>query len=165
MPYSFELIRKPFDNKQRDLLADMLEKQNKVRGNLKNKIDRCELLCIAKDNDVVIGIGAIKKKTESDFDTDRANLPKIADQFEWELGYIYTVDNYQGKGIASEIVRRILVEFGKSNLIATTEIKENPSMVKILEKYSFCQKGKTWTSSIHNNQLGLFIYYGNNFSR
>ena len=39
----------------------------------------------------IIGVGAIKKKTNSDFHTDKANVPKLAEQFDWE--YYKTKDD------------------------------------------------------------------------
>lgn len=38
----------------------MLCKQGKVQGDLEEKVDRCNMICIAKKDNKVIAIGAIK---------------------------------------------------------------------------------------------------------
>lgn len=71
--------------------------------------------------------------------------------------YIYTSENHRGLGIASKIVEKLLYVHGENNLMASTEIEENPGMVKILERNGFEQKGETWISGIHKDILGLYI--------
>lgn len=139
--------------------ADMLSKQGKVQGDFSKKADRCKQICLAKVDDRVVAIGGIKQKTESDFWNDKAGIPDLASEFEWELGYVYTDIGYNGCGIASNVTRLLIDTYGKGNLMATTEIAANPAMVKILEKQGFRLLGKPWRSDIHNNYLGLFLKF------
>lgn len=143
----------------RKLFEGLLKKQGKVKGDLSNKADRCKLLCIASLNDSPVGIGAIKIKTESNFNDEKSGLTHLSSQFEWELGYVYILPEYQGKGVASLIVKKLIEEFGNEHLTATTEINKNPAMIKILEKNGFKQDGKHWKSSIHGENLGLFLKF------
>lgn len=55
---------------------------------------------------------------------------------------------------------RLLETFGKGNLMASTEVTDNPAMVSILEQLGFQRRGKSWKSNIHGNELGLFLKYG-----
>lgn len=82
MTLSLELITKDkLTDEHWKNFADLLEKQGKVKGVLIEKADRCKLICITKLNDKPVAIGAIKKKTLSDFNKSKANLPELADLF------------------------------------------------------------------------------------
>lgn len=86
MTIEYEVISKEqLSDAIRHAFADALKKQGKVQGNLHEKADRCRFLCIARIDGEVVGIGAIKVKTQSDFSIQKANLPDLSQQFEWEL--------------------------------------------------------------------------------
>lgn len=158
MKIEYEIIqRTKFDDSHRNVFAEMLRKQGKVQGDLKVKLGRCKLICLAKVDDKVVSIGAIKQKTQSDFSNDKAGIPDLSSEFEWELGYLYTDEGYGGRGIASTITRLLIDSYGRGNLMASTEITANPAMVKILQKSGFQLFGKPWKSNIHDSYLGLFL--------
>jgi hypothetical protein len=160
MKVTFHIIeKKDFDEDHRKILARMLEQQGKVKGDLDQKIDRCKLICIVDIENDVAAIGAIKQKTELDFSPEKADLPGLANDFEWELGYLYAQENYVSRGIASTIAKLLIKEYGEGNLMASTEITANPAMVNILEKNGFRLFGKPWKSSIHENYLGLYLKF------
>ena len=160
MKIEYEIIKKEeLEDKHKMLFSEMLQKQGKVQGNTMSKADRCKMICIAKVDDKVVSIGAIKVKTDSDFTNEKAGLTELADQFKWELGYLFTDNGYVGKGIASTIVRMLIESYGNDNLMASTEISKNPGMVKILEKNGFRLFGNPWKSQIHDNYLGLFLKF------
>ena len=160
MIIKYEIIKKnDLDDSHRQTFKELLKIQGKVSGDLSKKADRCSLICIVSSDDKSIAIGAIKSKTKSDFTQKKADLISLSDEFDWELGYLYTCEDYKGNGIASNMVRFLIKEFGNRNLMASTEINANPSMVKILEKNGFRHYGKPWKSSIHNNYLGLFLKF------
>lgn len=150
---------KDFTDAYRKIFAELLEKQNKVQGNLLEKVDRCKEICIAFLKEVPIGIGGIKKKTVSAFSIEKANLMELEKDFDWELGYIFIEKDYEGKGISSNIVKRLLERNENNNLMASTEITKNPAMVAILNKNNFYQKGQSWKSAIHENELGLYLRF------
>jgi len=137
----------------------MLKKQGKVKGNLDTKIDRCELICVAKINSQYAAIGAIKQKTPSSFTNAKAGVPDLSNDFEWELGYLYTNEEYRRRGLASVITKTLIDNYGEKNLMASTEISANSKMVKILENNGFRLFGKPWQSGIHENYLGLFLKF------
>jgi RimJ/RimL family protein N-acetyltransferase len=160
MKIEYEIIsQNEFVDSLRTVFADMLRRQGKVQGDLDTKADRCKLICTAKVDGKVIAIGGIKQKTASDFENNKAGLPGLSDDFEWELGYLCTDSGYSGRGIASCVTRLLIDAYGKGNLMATTEITANPAMVKILEKQGFRLFGKPWKSKIHGNYLGLFLKF------
>lgn len=154
----FALFRAPnFKVDQCSILAEMLREQGKVKRPSENKTDRCHLLCIATIDDHPVAIGAVKQKTRADFSAEKADLPELASEFEWELGYLYTRRAYEGRGICSTIVRVLLDAYGDGPIMASTEISANPGMVKILERHGFRLFGKPWKSNMHDNFLGLFL--------
>lgn len=139
--------------------GDLLKEQNKVQGPVLEKAKRCKVICIVSTEEGTIAIGGIKPKTKSDFLKEKANLTNRQNDFEWELGYIYTKPKFMKKGIASNVVRMLLDKYGSENIMASTEISKNPGMVKILERNGFRLYGKPWKSKIHGNFLGLFLKY------
>lgn len=160
MKIEYQIIHKDeFNDTHRGIFAEMLKKQGKVQGNLMSKVDRCKIICIASINGNPVGIGAIKQKTDSDFTEAKADVPRVAKEFDWELGYLYTDKEYGGQGIASVIGKILIDNFGHENLMASTEVSANPATVRILEKNGFRLFGKPWKSKIHDNFLGLFLKY------
>ena len=151
--------RAEIDDSVRATFAEMLRKQGKVQGDLATKADRCKLVCIARVDGTAIAIGGIKPKTASDFSNEKAGVPELSNEFEWELGYLYTDREYSGRGIGSNVTRLLLEAYGKGNLLASTEITANPAMVRILERQGFRLFGKPWKSGIHANYLGLFLRF------
>ncbi|MCG7862022.1 MAG: GNAT family N-acetyltransferase [Candidatus Thiodiazotropha endolucinida] len=141
----------------RNVFAGMLKQQGKVQGELQKKADRCKLLGIARISGKPVSIGAIKVKTSSDFSEEKSGLSDLSNDFEWELGYLYTDPKHTGKGLAKNIARMLVDEFGDGNLMASTEVTVNPAMVSILKQLGFRMHGKPWKSTIHDNYLGLFL--------
>lgn len=160
MKLQYKIIeRENLANEDKKIFAELLKKQGKVKGNLLLKAEKCKEICIAYLGNIPIAIGGIKKKTSTDFDKEKADLSELEKDFDWELGYIFTEKNFNGKGISSSIVKLLLQKNTNINLMASTEISENPAMVSILKKNGFSQKGKSWKSNIHENELGLFLKY------
>lgn len=153
------IFKEDIEGSDRKIFADLLKKQNKVKGDLLTKANRCKLICIVSKDNHPIAIGGIKEKTKTDFNLNKANLSEIEKEVRWELGYLYTEPDYSGSGIAGFLVRTLIREFGTGNLMASTEISQNPAMVRILEKNGFKQYGKPWKSEIHSNYLGLFLKF------
>ncbi|HGL6802489.1 TPA: GNAT family N-acetyltransferase [Citrobacter amalonaticus] len=151
------VVNDRISNSHRETFAKMLKAQGKVQGDLAIKADRCMAICFAFYNEELVAIGAIKCKTVSDFSAHKADVSSLEPEFDWELGYIYTVPKFEGKGLARNVVANLLEFFGEGNLMASTEITENPGMVRILERNGFKLYGKPWKSAIHGNYLGLYL--------
>jgi GNAT superfamily N-acetyltransferase len=151
MDLSFQIIStEKLTDKHRELFGDLLEKQGKLTPDppFNEKADRCKLICIVEKDNETIAIGAIKPKTKSDFKKEKVNIPELEKLFEWELGYIYTTPDNEGLGIASNMVKLLVKEYGDENLMASTEINKNPAMVRILEKNGFRLFGQPWETTI-----------------
>lgn len=149
--------REDLTDDDRNIFGELLKKQGKVKGNPLLKADRCKEICIAFIDTIPVAIGGIKVKTVSDFSKDKADLKDSAEEFEWELGYLYTDNDYTGKGLSGSIIQKLLDRNQDVNLMASTEISANPVMVHLLQKNNFVRTGKSWKSGIHENEIGLFL--------
>lgn len=150
---------KNFTKPEKDSFLNLLIKQNKVKKPTIEKINGCELICICMLDNEIISIGAIKPKTNSDFNSDKADLESFRNDFSVELGYCYTLPNHGGKGHSSTIVKLLIEKFQDYNLMASTELRSDNSMIRILEKNNFKQFGKPWKSDIHKGALGLYLKF------
>lgn len=146
-----------FTEKEKEVFVELLKKQKKVVSPSIEKINRCKTLCACFCSDEIVSIGAIKPKTISDFNSEKANLETMRNNFDWELGYCFTLSEYRGKGHSSAIVTELLKKEDTIDLIASTELDAKNPMVGILEKFGFSKKGRTWRSQIHGGELGLFV--------
>ncbi|MES2808054.1 MAG: hypothetical protein V4619_05495 [Bacteroidota bacterium] len=146
-----------FTDDEISTFLELLEKQNKVNDPSEQKIKRCKLIAIGYSWEKPVAIGAIKPKTASDFTAAKANLPDLAKDYDWEVGYFYTEPAFEGRRFSSALLSQLLTKYGDGNLMATTEIREGNRMVDSLEHRRFRQVGATWKSAISNNDLRLFL--------
>lgn len=145
-----------FTEEEKLLFVDLLKLQGKVVNPTLQKVNSCKYIAACILDNAMVSIGAIKPATISDFSSAKANLPDLKDKFDWELGYCYTLPDHIKKGYSTDIVQKLIDAAGNSKLIASTEMNDSP-MRRILERYGFEQKGNTWPSIIHGNELGLFL--------
>jgi len=141
------------------VFVELLEEQGKVQNPSVKKVLKCKVFYICYFDDTPAAIGAIKPKTATTL--NKANMKSMSNEFEWELGYCYTRIKYRNHGISSNIVRMLLADMGKVNLMSSTEIYYDNPMVKILEKCDFRLWGQPWKSSINGGLLGLFLRVSN----
>ncbi len=147
-----------FTSQEKHRFLLLLEEQGKVNAT-KKRVDACALLCFGILKDEIISIGAIKQRTNSDFNSDKSDLEKYRNDFNLELGYCYTKESHRGKGYSSMIAKQLINAIGNINLMATTELSEKNTMKIILKKNGFKQYGKTWKSIKHEGTLGLFLKF------
>jgi GNAT superfamily N-acetyltransferase len=150
---------KEFSESEKKRFRALLVVQGKVSKPTIEKVNRCYLLCLCKVDNEIISIGAIKPKTNSDFNNNKADLDKLRNDFQKELGYCFTLPNHTGHGYSSALVQQLLKRVEKENLMASTELRLDNSMIRILERNGFKQYGNPWKSGIHNGTLGLFLRY------
>lgn len=145
-----------FSEEQKLAIVELLKLQRRVVNPSIQKLNACKFLGAYISDGTIISVGAIKPKTVSDFGPDKADLGSRLNDFEWELGYCYTDPDHTKKGYSSGIVRGLISKIENSKLIASTETNGSP-MRRILERNGFKKEGKTWNSSIHGGELGLFL--------
>lgn len=146
-----------FTDDEIEIFVELLEKQNKVHDPDVTKVKRCKTIAIGFSWGQPVAIGAIKPKTASDFAIDKANLPDLASDYEWEVGYFFTEKDFEGRGFSSTILTRLLNGYGNGRLMATTEIREGNRMINSLEHRRFKQVGSAWKSTKSGSDLRLFL--------
>ncbi len=152
---------KEFSTADLQMFLKLLIEQGKVQNATLQKIARCKLIAVCFFKSEMVSIGAIKPKTNSDFNIQKSNLEHLRDQFDLELGYCYTKDEYRGRGYSSEIANRLLGFTDMQNIMASTELRQDNGMVRILEKNGLKLYGQSWKSEIHGGALGLFLRFSN----
>lgn len=137
----------------------MLEKQGKVIIPSVTKIKSCRQIILCYVDKKLVGIGALKTKTKTDFNPLNANLLDLEKKFDWELGYFYVETNVRKLGIATTMTRLLISDKLNENLLASTELYSENKMIYILEKFGFRQYGNPWNSKKHNGTIGLFLKF------
>jgi hypothetical protein len=148
-----------FSPEDKNSFLKLLKSQGKIINPSIDKINRCKLLGICVLGDEVISIAAIKVKSSSDFNAEKADLQDLSKEFKYELGYCFTKTNHTGKGYSSRLVNTLIQKISAENLLATTELREDNSMQRILINNGFKQYGNSWKSKIHGGDLGLFLRF------
>ena len=161
MSFDFKIVEKAnLTASDKKLFGKFLKLQGKVHpdvnGSFDKKASRCLFVCFAFEKEKPVAIGGIKKPTKSDFSKMCANLPEKTKLFDWELGYMYTLPEYGGNGIASDLVKTLLNKYGTGNLMASTELTSQNRMQGILTKNGFKKYGRTWKSK-NNLDLALLL--------
>ena len=152
-------VPEKFSADEREVFRKLLQQQGKMQKVTIDKVNRCQLLCVCRVDNNIVSIGAIKPKTNSDFDSNKADLDRMRSEFKVELGYCFTLPGYTGNGFSSLIVKMLIEKIGKENIMASTELRGDNSMTRILERSGFKQYGKPWKSGIHGGALGLFLKF------
>ena len=151
---------KNFSENEKAIFLQLLIQQNKVANPTIEKVNHCNFLgiCYCKDTSIV-SIGAIKPKTNSDFNIEKADLKEMSNEFQLELGYCFTLPDKTGQGHSSTITKMLLDKVTNKNVMASTEIRSDNSVIRILERNGFKQYGKPWKSVIHKGTLGLYLKF------
>lgn len=142
---------------QQHYFQKLLKLQDQVEDPSMDKINSCPFLCLAYDNELPIGIGAIKEVYKTPF--DKADVSKLKNNYDLELGYLFVLDKkkYRGKGIAKLICKELLNKAGHRNIFATTEESDENAMKWILQKFGFIKTGQTYVGAKTKKNIGLYL--------
>ena len=126
---------------------------------LKNRINRAILLAFHYENQILVGIAAIKLPSEG----YRSNIFRKAEtkepleKYPLEFGYAVTLEGYEGRHICSGLTQKLIENFQDQNMYATTS---RPAMQTILEHNGFKKTGKPYKgerTSEGGHLLQLFV--------
>jgi predicted GNAT family N-acyltransferase len=116
----------------------------------------CQIIGVAKSNDTIVSVGALKIPNES-YRQDvltKAGIPeKDWGNYVYEYGYAITDQAYRGRGLSTTILAQLLTD--ASNVFATVRSK-NSAERHILKKYNFVAVGKTYDSSDRTDKIVLY---------
>ena len=149
-----------FSEEERKTFLELLIRQGKVSDPTLQKIKSCPYLCMATVDSITIGIGALKRISMTQF--DYAGVPDLKGKFNLELGYIYVMDNQNGKsfrgmGIGKDITSSLLIVGENKNVFATTELNEKNPMLHILRFFGFVSVGKPYIGHNTHDIITLMI--------
>lgn len=142
---------------QQQYFQKLLKLQGQIEDPSMDKINSCKFLCLAYDNELPIGIGAIKKVYNTPF--DKAKVPELKEKYALELGYLYVLDKkkYRGKSIGKSICLELLKKTKQSNVFATTEESKENAMKWLLQKFDFIKTGQTYVGAKTKKNIGLYL--------
>jgi len=143
-------------NNLNDFLV-LLKEQGQVLNPDLDKIKLSKTLCVVYWDNKPIGIGAIKQVYKTPF--VKAKVHELAEKFDYELGYLYIVNNnvYRGIGLGKTICRLLMKSIGDENIFATTEENEKNPMKHILTNLGFYRAGQTYQGRKTNKKIALYV--------
>jgi predicted GNAT family N-acyltransferase len=161
MSYVIEVIsKKPSECSEvelQDFAAFVRASGEVVVDGLDVRIKKAEALIFLKENSFLKGIAGVKKPKDS-YKEDvfkKAQVPDKANEFTFELGYIFVLPSSRGRGLSHYLVKEALSNIGSLPIYATSRA-DNDAMHKILNKYDFAQCGEVYDSNDKKRALVLF---------
>jgi hypothetical protein len=85
----------------------------------------------------------------------KAGIPDLAKDYSFELGYIITHPDFEGRGLCQKLLNEFMPRVSDRAIFATSR---KPSMIHILGKHGFNKIG-----SVYDNDLNLLIRKPINF--
>lgn len=140
-----------------DFYQLVLEGEQVEISGLRDRIKTAKLLAFHYEGNILVGIAALKHPNETYKKKvfKKAGVPEKSDQYNLEIGWVFTKPKYENRGIASGLVRKIVDIFESQNLFAMTK-KGHLSMQRILEKNLFRKIGKPYQGRNGKYCLQLF---------
>jgi len=121
-------------------------------------IERALALALVRDEESVVGIGAIKRPNASYrnrvFGDAKSRL--VPAQFDFELGWIYLCEAARGKRLTTPIVQALLLRLEGRPVYATSRV-DNVPMHASLTHCGFRKEGTPFPSKQNQGQIQLFV--------
>ena len=153
------LVKPPRDCSPHELDAFerlVLEGGEVSPAGLGKRIAKAERLVFC-ESDPVLGVGAVKNPGDR-YKTAvfaKAGVPDRADDFRFELGWLYVSPEARGKGVGNDLMAATIAASGTAGIFATTRAN-NHAMHHLFEKFSFERLGSEYPSS--NGDYHLVLY-------
>lgn len=125
---------------------------------LSERLSNTERISFFKENDKIISTASIKTPTDN-YKTKtfiKSKTIRNNEDFLFELGYVSTDENFQGKKLASKLCDKLCKLYSNHNIFSTTRI-DNESMKSILAKNNFKETGKEFPNKEKSNFLKLYL--------
>ena len=143
-----------------DMFIELVKKGEEINlDTLPNLVKRAQLLAFSYDeSNTLLSVGAIKQPntTHRNGVFNKAKSQLNFNQFDIELGWIYTEEKFRGRGIGKKIVRELLGKINDNKIYATTRT-DNNVMKNILKNFQFHESGEEYKSSRGKHSLVLFV--------
>lgn len=142
----------------------LVELGNEVNpSRLEQRVMKAKLIGFVSHQAKLISVGAIKEPNPGYRLTifSKSKTPERADNFPFELGWLYTLEQFRKKGLAFTIVKELLSRLGKTNIYATART-DNLASQNILAKFDFKKSGLAYPSVRGDYDLLLFVFHNAN---
>ena len=144
---------------ERNQIKNLIIEGDEVNVNtLTERLSNSEIIAFYVENEKIISTATIKIPTanykKNTFINSKTNLD--FNIFEFELGYISTNINFQGKKLASKLCKELCALYPNHNIFSTTRIDNEP-MKSILSKNNFKEIGNEFLNKKQTNFLKLHI--------
>ncbi len=144
---------------QLEAFAELVLKGGQVRGpGLRERLGRARLLGFHYEDDQLAAVAALKQPSGDYRDRVFLNAKASfrADEFDAELGWVFTRTEFRGRGISHRLLGRLLEKAGQENLFATTRT-DNFSMQGLLKSLGFQQAGLPFPGTKGTHLLQLWV--------
>ena len=122
------------------------------------RIRRAESLFFLVHDGCLKGIGAVKNpdKRYKEGVFSKAKATVQANEFPFELGWVFVLPSSRGAGFSHKLVEAALSVSSDQAIFATSRA-DNAAMHKVLKSHGFSCHGKTYASGRGKQQLTLFV--------
>ena len=121
---------------------------------LEARIRNSEILAFCYDSGRLVGISALKNPNSNYKNRvfKKAGISELADNYDFEIGYAYTENEYRGNRINFHLNERLINMVKSRRVYATTA---NPSMINILKNLGFNPIGKPYQGVQNQEKLQI----------
>ena len=125
-----------------------------ITGGLKKSIKNAKFLAFYYDDGEIVSIRAIKKAKPAyrDHVFNNAGVDELADKYQYETGWAYTIPSHRRRGIGSFAYKKMLEKAKGIKLFATTR-ESNIAPQKTLKKNGFKQIGEPYIGITDDNVI------------
>lgn len=155
------ICKKPseiFPNELEEIIKIISEYRDMSKDEIRSRILNSECIFIAKDNDKIVG--TVSVKVPNDIISDNAFIKSGSEykygEFQFELGYLYVLEEYRNRGIAYNLEKMLCSTYKDYNIFAITNENNNIS-ISLKLKLGFIQTGNKFKDRKSDNYLKLFI--------
>ena len=141
-----------------DFMA-MVQAGGEVRNaSLEENVRNAECLVVVRQGSCLVGVAALKNPKASYRQTinEKAKAAVDAQEFPFELGYIFVLPSARRQGLAVKLCHAALAPADGKGVFATARTN-NDGMSAILLQFGFLKTGRHYSSALHSRQLQLFV--------
>lgn len=143
----------------------LVERSEEVeRYELRKRIERAVLLAFHYENNILVGIAAIKQpyKTYAKRIFKKAGVSEKYNNYKLEIGWAFTIPEYRRNRICFNLIKKLISTLQLQNIFATTRT-DNLSMQKILVRNGFKKIGDSYLgrTGVYRIQLFMLLYRDN----
>jgi GNAT superfamily N-acetyltransferase len=125
---------------------------------LEGRIQKAKALVFGTCDDLLVGVAAVKcqERNYRHGIFQKAGISDLAGRYVYELGWIFVVPEFRGKGFSVALVEKSLASFGAENVYSTSKTSNTP-MHRTLLKFGFSAEGNPWRSKRGPYDLAMYL--------